>query len=362
MCEVESLIDRPIVSFDFQSFDSQFADRRVLITGAGGSIGAELARRVLRCEPRHLYLLDRDAHALAAVMGELSSSATNSVVTPFVVDIADAPSIEAIFRASPPQIVFHAAAEKHLPAVEASPGRAVRTNVLGTQVIADASRRFEAEAFVYTSSDKAVDPVSVMGATKRAAEIYILSLASEKSATRFSIVRFGNVLGSSGSVVPAFASQIAAGGPVIVTHPAMRRYFMTLEESTGLAMLAAAHAANGEIYLLQMGTPLRIADLAKRMIHRAESATAIAFTAPRPGEKIEEALAYSFERPATAPHRGILCYHAPARSRQNSRTMIDALEKVVGGDPQAIIAELIRWLPEYQPGRLAHEVVTAQFA
>jgi FlaA1/EpsC-like NDP-sugar epimerase len=277
---------------------------------------------------------------------------------PCIADICDETRVSDLFAAERPDVVFHCAAHKHVPMMEANPGEAVKNNVLGTRRVADASLRAGCSAFVLVSSDKAVNPASVMGATKRCSEIYVQSLA-HRSVTRFVAVRFGNVLGSSGSVVPIFRRQIEAGGPITVTHPDMKRYFMTIPEASQLVMQAGAIGQGGEIFVLDMGEPIRILDLAREMIARAglrpEEDIAIKFTGIRPGEKLHEQLASDNERTRPTSHGKIRVWQLTAASEEQVDKMLTILSEVVNADRADVIRALKQCVPEYQAGLNAAE-------
>ncbi len=302
---IEDLLGREPVVVDEDALTSFLRGKRVLVTGAGGSIGSELCRQLSRFEPALLVLLDRAEAGLFEIHRQLVRSVPGLVAIPCVGDVSDAGRIEALFLEHRPDVVIHAAAHKHVPLMEHNPAEAVKNNVGGTRTIADAAERWGAEAFVLISTDKAVKPVSVMGATKRVAEMYVQA-RSQHSTTKFIAVRFGNVLGSTGSVVPIFEAQIAEGGPVTVTHPDMVRYFMTVSEATQLVLQAAALGKTGRILVLDMGKPVRILELAEQLIRLSGLEPGrdirIEFTGARPGEKLVEELAMDVEGFEITPH------------------------------------------------------------
>ena len=272
----------------------------VLVTGAGGSVGAELCRQIARLSPARLILVDRAEDNLFRIHRDLPDA------EPCIGDVCDRARMEELFYLHRPAVVLHAAAYKHVPMMERCPAEAVRNNVVGTRIVADAALLFGARSFTLVSTDKAVNPASVMGASKRLAERYVRALGG-RSATRFLVVRFGNVLGSTGSVVPIFLEQIASGGPVTVTHPEMMRYFMTIPEACQLVLQATALSSGGETFVLDMGQPLRIFDLARELIRRSGRDIQIVFTGPRPGEKLVEELSHEGLFPSA--HLGILVSH-----------------------------------------------------
>jgi FlaA1/EpsC-like NDP-sugar epimerase len=307
---MEDLLTRPVVGLDGRAVDELIRGRRVLVTGAGGSIGSELCRQVLRSRPAELVLVERHENALFWLTNELMAAGPGATrVVPALVDITHAETVQRLLADVRPHIVFHAAAHKHVPLLEAQVGEAVRNNIFGTLTLARAAERFGVERFVLISTDKAVDPVSAMGATKRVCELIVQSLF-RRSPTRFCAVRFGNVLGSNGSVALVFLRQIKAGGPVTVTDPEMRRYFMLISEAVELVTQAAAVAEPGTVYVLDMGEPIRILDMARQMIrlagYRPDVDIPIHFTGLRPGERLEESLVDENERVLGCETRGLM--------------------------------------------------------
>ncbi len=289
---IEDLLGREAVELDLDAIGRFLRGKRVMVTGAGGSIGAELCRQVARFNPEQLVLLEQAENPLFDIDSELRRDFQNLDAVPVIADICDSHRVDVVFSRHRPHVVFHAAAHKHVPMMEWNPGEALKNNVFGTKKVADAADRYGVEAFVMISTDKAVNPTSVMGASKRVAEVYVQTLA-RKSKTKFVAVRFGNVLGSAGSVIPTFKEQIRRGGPVTVTHPEMKRYFMTIPEACRLVMEAAAMGQGGEIFVLDMGEPVKIADLARDLIRLSgfsEEEIPIVYTGVRPGEKLFEEL------------------------------------------------------------------------
>jgi FlaA1/EpsC-like NDP-sugar epimerase len=348
---VEDLLGREPVQLDEEIVGSTIGSRVVLVTGAGGSIGSELCRHICRFGPRKLVLVERFENALFEIHRELSAAFPHVALEPCVADVCDALRVGELFDAHRPDLVFHAAAHKHVPMMEWNPGEAVKNNVGGTRTVADLADRFGAERFVLVSTDKAVNPTSVMGATKRVAEIYIQAL-SQRSSTRFVCVRFGNVLGSAGSVVPIFREQIAKGGPVTVTHPEMTRYFMTIPEASQLVLQAGAMGTGGEIFILDMGEPVKIVDLAKDLITlsglRPDEDIEIRFSGIRPGEKLREELATDHEQADKTKHPKIFTGRIRPHEWDPVAAGVGAvLELARLGDAERIRAGLSDLVPEY---------------
>ncbi|WP_373521472.1 polysaccharide biosynthesis protein [Aquiflexum sp.] len=298
--KIEDLLGREQISLENPNIKSGLEDKVVLVTGAAGSIGSELCRQIMFYSPKQVVLLDMSESALYELDLDLKDS---GMVTPHIrilADIRDKSSMKAVFSRIKPDIVFHAAAYKHVPMIENYPEEAIKSNILGTKILADLAVLYHVEKFVFVSTDKAVNPTNVMGATKRAAEMYVQSLNTylenhhKKSHTRFITTRFGNVLGSNGSVVPLFKKQIQRGGPITVTHPDVTRYFMTIPEASQLVIEAGIMGNGGEIYAFDMGEPLKIYDLAVNMIHlsgkKVGEDISIVFTGLRDGEKLYEEL------------------------------------------------------------------------
>jgi len=306
--ELEDLLRRETVQLDTTQIAKYLMNKRVLVTGAGGSIGAELCRQIARMQPKTLILLGKGENSIYEIDWELRKKYPNLPLEAVIADIRDRERINAIFQRVKPQVVFHAAAHKHVPLMEQQPEEAVRNNVFGTQMVAEAADQHNVEIFIMISTDKAVNPTSVMGATKWVAEQIIQNL-NRASTTKFATVRFGNVLGSRGSVVPLFQKQISAGGPITITHPEMRRYFMTIPEATQLVLQAGTMAQGGEVFVLDMGEPVKIFDMACDLIELSglvpHQDIAIKFTGVRPGEKLYEELLTAEEGAAATKHAKI---------------------------------------------------------
>jgi O-antigen biosynthesis protein WbqV len=309
---IEDLLNRPQVSLDRQGMRAFIEGRRVLVTGAGGSIGAELCRQLAALAPAQLILLDNSEYALWQIDLEFCEIAPEVARTSVIADVRDAARIAAVMGEHRPEIIFHAAALKHVPMVEANPIEGLLTNAIGTRVVADAGRAAGAEAMVLISTDKAVNPTSLMGASKRVAEIYCQALdiaGREEGGLRCVTVRFGNVLGSTGSVVPLFRRQLERGGPLTVTHPDMQRYFMTVREAVSLVLQACVVGTRpvGGIFVLDMGAPVKIIDLARQMIRLSGLRHVdIEFSGLRPGEKLFEELFHGQEPPVPTGYAGLL--------------------------------------------------------
>jgi len=331
---IEDLLRRAPVALDDAAIGADLHDRVVLVTGAGGSIGSELCRQVSSFGPKELVLVERNENALFEIHRELTASHPELTFVPCVADIGDEARLREVFSARRPEVVFHAAAHKHVPMMEWNPGEAIKNNVLGTRRLADVAHAFDCRSFVMISTDKAVNPTSVMGATKRAAEIYVQALAA-RSKTRFVTVRFGNVLGSNGSVVPIFREQIERGGPITVTHPEMRRFFMTIPEACQLVLQAGSMGRGGEIFILDMGAPVKIVDLARDLIRLSgceSDEIQIVYSGVRPGEKLFEELSIEQERAAKTHHPKIFIGKTVAPTYQEVSRHIDALFAVCGSD------------------------------
>ncbi|MBM3776994.1 MAG: polysaccharide biosynthesis protein [Acidimicrobiia bacterium] len=292
--EVQDLLQRDPVELDPAPVRELLAGRRVLVTGAGGSIGSEICRQAAAFMPSRLVVLDRYENALFDLLNSLARTHPAVPLVGAIADVTDQARIEALMSEYRPDVVFHAAAHKHVPLMEANACEAVKNNVRGTRLVAEAAQRHGASRFVLISTDKAVNPTSIMGATKRVAELTTQAMAGAGGRTDFSAVRFGNVLASNGSVVPLFLDQIAAGGPVTVTHPDMQRYFMLISEAVQLVLQAATHQGGGSVYVLDMGGPVNLLDLARDLIRLSgyipEVEIPIQFIGPRPGEKLSEEL------------------------------------------------------------------------
>lgn len=347
---IEDLLGRTPVELDARVVGEFLEGKSVLVTGAGGSIGSELARQVARFNPSRLLILDRAEFALFDVEQELLRTFRNVPVVPLVGDVGDEGRMRALFAEYRPEVILHAAAHKHVPMMEMHPCEAIKNNVLGTRRLGEVAGMYGAETFVLISTDKAVRPTSVMGASKRLAELVVQDL-SKRYTTRFLAVRFGNVIGSAGSVVRTFREQIARGGPVTVTHPDMVRYFMTIPEAAQLVLQTGAMGAGGEIFVLDMGKPVRILDLAVGMItlcgFKPFDDVPIVFTGLRPGEKLFEELELSGEEFAKTRHPKIFIGKLAAHASHVLKSALSELEGLAyAGDANGIRGALSRVLPE----------------
>lgn len=350
--DIEDLLGRDPVKLDTTAVREYLAGKIVLITGAGGSIGSEIVRQVAKMQPKKLLLLGKGENSIYEITQELKINCPEVKTVPIIADIRDKERIKAIMDYFKPQVVFHAAAHKHVPLMEYQPAEAVRNNILGTKVVADEAASHNVETFVMISTDKAVNPTSVMGCTKRVAEMYVQSM-NKNSCTRFVAVRFGNVLGSRGSVIPLFKKQIAKGGPVTVTHPDMKRYFMTIPEASQLVLQAGAMAKGGEVFVLDMGEPVRIYDLAKDLITLSglipDKDIEIKITGLRPGEKLFEELLSAEDGTEKTTHKKIFT----ARIKEIDKAGLDKeIRKILEiTDGEKVVAALQKIVPTYTPNR-----------
>jgi FlaA1/EpsC-like NDP-sugar epimerase len=364
---LEDLLGRPQAVLDREAMARMIRGRCVLITGGGGTIGSELSRQIAALSPSRLILADNSEFLLYSIDAELRERWPDLAVEPLLTDVRDRRRVEAVIAGARPQLVFHAAALKHVPMVEANPVEGVLTNVIGSRNVAEAARAFGVGLVVMISTDKAVDPASVMGATKRLAEGFCQALDLHEGrraapGTRFVTVRFGNVLGSTGSVVPLFARQIAAGGPVTVTHPEVSRFFMTVREAVELVLEASAAMpvggdgeARGKIVVLDMGEPVKIIDLARQMIRlsgfQPERDVAITYVGLRPGEKLHEALFHEAESPIRTNNPALRLAAPRTADYAMLARSIDELEEQARAGQEARVLDLLhRLVPEYRAG------------
>jgi FlaA1/EpsC-like NDP-sugar epimerase len=351
--QVEDVLGREQVEVDFSEVAGYLEGHTVLVTGAGGSIGSELCRQIARVRPSRLILVDNAEGPLFEIERELASERDFTAALPKLVDVKDRKALRReVFEKYQPTVVFHAAAYKHVSMAERNPLEAVRNNVLGTRNVAQAAIAHGAKEFVLVSTDKAVRPTSVMGVTKRVAELVVQSL--QNGCCRFVAVRFGNVLGSNGSVVPIFRDQIARGGPVTVTHPEVTRFFMTIPEAVQLILQAAGTGHGGEIFVLEMGQPVRIVDLARQMIRLSgfepDEDVEIVFTGLAPGEKLHEELVSDGEEVAPTHHDRIRVLRLSDRPSQHAEGWLPMLEACVEtGHVSNAVALLEKLVPSYRP-------------
>jgi len=360
--ELDDLLGRDPVVLDDEGLSGLLGAKTVLVTGAGGSIGSELCRQIVRFTPQKLVLFESSEFALYTIEQELKQTIQNMDLICLIGDVSDDSRINEVMKQHSPEVIFHAAAYKHVPLMENhNAWQAIRNNVLGTWTVAQAAQRHGVSKFVMISTDKAVNPTNVMGASKRLAEMVCQALqhdmsseAEIKESTHFVIVRFGNVLGSTGSVIPAFRAQIARGGPITVTHPDITRYFMSIPEAAQLVLQAGLMGKGGEIFVLDMGEPVKIVDLAKDLIRLsgfAESEIKIEFTGLRPGEKLYEELLADCEHTLPTPHPKLRI----AQARQADEKWLNELMEWISTksmEDAEVRSALMRWVPEYKPNDL----------
>ena len=350
---IEDLLERDEVVLDTSAIAGYIEDQVVLVTGAGGSIGSELCRQLIKFNPKKLILLDNYENTAYELYNEIHGNHPNLDVEVIIASIREKERMEGVFKRYRPHVVFHAAAHKHVALMENNPEEAFKNNVLGTLNIANCANEFSVKKFVFISTDKAVNPTNVMGATKRLAEMVIQSINKE-SQTDFVAVRFGNVLGSNGSVVPIFKKQIAKGGPVTVTHPEVTRFFMTIPEAVRLVIQAGAMAKGGEIFVLDMGQPVKILDLAKKLIKLSgfepNKDIKIQFTGLKPGEKLYEELLLKEEGVASTKHKDIFVAKPIDLTYQDVMEKINQLTQVIEIEDE-LIKKLAQVVPTYQSFR-----------
>ena len=350
--DIEDLLGRDAVSIDTPHVAEMVSGKTILITGAGGSIGSELSRQLARFSPARLVLYEQSEFALYTLEQWFSVHIPNIELVALAGDVKDAARLEEVFTAYRPSVVFHAAAYKHVPLMEVGNAwQAVRNNVLGTLQLAECASRFGVERFVLISTDKAVNPTNVMGATKRMAEMVCEAMHRQGGGTQFGMVRFGNVLGSTGSVIPKFQEQIARGGPVTVTHPDITRYFMSIPEAAQLVLQAAAMGRGGEIFVLDMGESVKIVDLARKMIQLcgySDSEIRIEFSGLRPGEKLYEELLADAEQTCQTPHPKLRIARARPVEDDFLANLRPWFDETSLSDAH-VRETLMRWVPEYQP-------------
>ena len=349
--DISDLLGREVVQLDMLQLEKFLKDKVILVTGAGGSIGSEMCRQVCAFGPKLLLLVEQAENPLFFIEGELRKNFPDVQMKAVICDIAETTRVNQVYEQYHPQVVIHAAAHKHVPLMEGNPGEAIKNNVVGTRNMANAADTFGTDDFVMISTDKAVNPTSIMGSSKRIAEMYIQDL-NNTSKTHFMTVRFGNVLGSNGSVIPIFNKQIIDGGPVTVTHPEMTRYFMTIPEASQLVLQSATMGSGGEIFLLDMGEPVKIVDLARELItlsgFRPGEDIEIEFSGLRPGEKLFEELSIEGEDMIPTKHPKIAIWKTISRDRQTLRS---GIEKVIDiahtQDRSQIVTAIKELIPEF---------------
>lgn len=354
--EIQDLLQREPIQLDDARIQEHLRGRVVMVTGAGGSIGSELCRQILQRHPRSLLMVEQSEVQLFAIEQEMIGHGYQGQALPLIGDVLDEARMRYLFQRFKPELVFHAAAHKHVPMMESQPGEALKNNTLATARLAHLALEFGVQRFLLISTDKAINPTSVMGASKRLAEMYLQALAAAQrnGTTRFIAVRFGNVLGSSGSVIPVFTRQIAQGGPVTVTHPEVTRYFMTIPEAVGLVLQAAFMGEGGEIFVLDMGRPVKILDLARQLIElsglRPDEDIEIRFTGLRPGEKLYEELSHRQENHVPTTHPKVMRFVSEPRPLAELQAALAALESQLHTLERNQLKLRIRELvPEYQP-------------
>lgn len=351
--QIEELLQRPPIKLDIQKIKSELADKIVLVTGAAGSIGSEICRQIIQYQPSRLILLDQAESPLFDIENELLSKFKH--VTSYIADISDNNRIEEIFKIHQIDIVFHAAAYKHVPLMELHPYEAIKTNLIGTKTIIDHAVKCNCKKIVFVSTDKAVNPTNVMGATKRAAELYVQLINQNPGvATRFITTRFGNVLGSNGSVIPIFKNQIESGGPIKVTHPEITRFFMTIPEACQLVLEAGSYGLGGEIFLFDMGQPVKIIDLARKMIQlyglEENKDISIEISGLRPGEKLYEELLADKENTLPTHHPKIMIGKNANHDFKDLEIKLNSIFRLFEDkeEPRELVKGLKILIPEYK--------------
>ncbi len=350
---LEDLLQREPIQTDRQKLHPFVAGKKLLVTGAGGSIGSELCRQIAQYNPQSLVLFERYENALHSLMLELKAAFPAVKILPVIGDVTVPDRVSEVFQQTGPNIVFHAAAHKHVPLMELNPKEAIRNNVLGTRVVAEAALKAGVDRFVLISTDKAVNPSSVMGATKRIAE-HVMQEFQRAGLTKFTVVRFGNVLGSNGSVVPLFSEQIRKGGPVTVTHPDIKRFFMTIPEAVQLVLQASVMGQGGEVFVLDMGEQIKVVDLARNMIVLAglvpDKDIQIVFTGLRPGEKLYEELFEDSVHVEPTTHRKIQRALGTPVPVGELDEWVESLPTILPtSDEEELLQDLKRLVPSFQP-------------
>jgi len=361
--QIEELLERDAIQLDKENIKKQFNNKTILITGAAGSIGSEIVRQVIKFQPKKIILLDQAESPLYDLEMELHDKYTSQKYEVVMGNIRNMERMENVFKTFRPEIVFHAAAYKHVPMMENNPSESVYTNVLGSKILADLSFTYNVEKFVMISTDKAVNPTNVMGASKRIAEIYIQSL-NKKAKTKYITTRFGNVLGSNGSVIPRFRQQIETGGPVTITHPDITRFFMTIPEACQLVLEAGAMGNGGEIFIFDMGKSVKIIDLAKKMIKLSglilDKDISIVYTGLRPGEKLYEELLANEENTIPTHHKQIMIAQV---KEYDFETVSSGINELIGlfndQDNNALVKKMKLLVPEFKSNNSVYEKLDA---
>lgn len=353
--EIEDILGRKPVELESEALSDMIRGKVVLVTGAGGSIGSELCRQIAAKNPSLLVLLEQCEVQMFQVEQEIISMELGVNIRCAIADVTDEERMREVFAKYSPEIVFHAAAHKHVPMMESQPGEALKNNTLGTWITANCASEAKVKKFVLISTDKAVNPTNVMGATKRLAEMCVRAMQTKAgNATAFAAVRFGNVLGSSGSVIPTFKKQIEKGGPVTVTHPEITRFFMTIPEAVGLVLQCGALADGGEIFVLDMGSPMKIIDIARQMISLSgfepNVDIEIKITGLRPGEKLFEEIMHKSEHLTKTKHPRIFGFEAPNPSYDEVLGIISDIKKYANhSDSNSLKRLILKYVPEYKP-------------
>ena len=351
---VEDLLGRAPADLDTVAINELINGQTVLVTGAGGSIGSEIARQVAQRNPKQLIILDQCEVLLYTIEQELISRGYGDIIFPLVADVADPVRIEDIFKRFNPELVLHAAAHKHVPMMESQPGEALKNNTLGTALVATMASQYKVQKFILISTDKAVNPTNIMGASKRLAEIVVQSMQQKPgNTTRFIAVRFGNVLGSSGSVIPLFQKQIKAGGPITVTHPEVTRYFMTIPEAVGLVLQSACQGNGGDILVLEMGKPQKVIDVARQLIElsglKPDIDIEIKIIGLRPGEKMYEEIQHTREEYSPTNNERIFRFTGPTLDYADLKTILKEIDVLILKENEECKKGVQKLIPEYNP-------------
>ena len=351
---VEDLLGRAPADLDTVAINELISGQSVLVTGAGGSIGSEIARQVAQRNPKQLIILDQCEVLLYTIEQELITRGYGNIIFPIVADVTDAVRMEEIFKRFNPELVLHAAAHKHVPMMESQPGEALKNNTLGTTLVATLASQYKSQKFILISTDKAVNPTNIMGASKRLAEIAVQSMQQKPgNTTRFIAVRFGNVLGSSGSVIPLFQKQIKEGGPVTVTHPDVTRYFMTIPEAVGLVLQSACQGNGGDILVLEMGKPQKVIDVARQLIElsglKPDIDIEIKIIGLRPGEKMFEEIQHTREEYSPTNNDRIFRFTGPTLEYSDLNQILKEINALILKENEICKKGVQQLIPEYNP-------------